>query len=70
MHIMKNHGRRGAKDCLAKNGSEVRAKIKQGYAAAQCGRLIDSDQVRSAVEERKRAWIAEQHQAGAVESSL
>jgi hypothetical protein len=32
---------------LAEHGSEIREKIEQGYAAAQRGELIDSDQVRS-----------------------
>jgi putative addiction module CopG family antidote len=30
---------------LAEHGSEIRAKIEQGYAAAQRGELIDSDGV-------------------------
>ena len=48
---------------LADHGSEIRAKIEQGYAAAQRGELIDSDQVRSKLDGRKRAWLAEKHQA-------
>jgi antitoxin ParD1/3/4 len=48
---------------LAEHGSEIRAKIEQGYAAAQRGELIDSDQVRSRLDERKRAWLAEKRQA-------
>ena len=40
-----------------------RAKIEEGYAAAQRGELIDSDQVRAQMEEKKRAWVAEQRQA-------
>jgi predicted transcriptional regulator len=48
---------------LAEHGSEIRAKIEQGYAAAQRGELIDSDQVRSKLDERKRAWLAEKRQA-------
>jgi hypothetical protein len=47
MHIMKNHGRREAEDWLAKHGSKISEKIEQGYAAAQRGELIDSDEVRS-----------------------
>ena len=47
---------------LAEHSSEIRAKIEQGYAAAQRG-LTDSDQVRSALEERKRTWLAEKRQA-------
>jgi antitoxin ParD1/3/4 len=43
--------------------AENRAKIEEGYAAAQRGELIDSDQVRAQMEEKKRAWVAEQRQA-------
>jgi len=52
-----------ARSCLAEHGSEIRAKIEQGYAAAQRGELIDSDQVRSKLDERKRAWLTEKRQA-------
>jgi Arc/MetJ-type ribon-helix-helix transcriptional regulator len=31
-------------------------KINEGYAAAARGELIDPDQVRAQMEERKRAW--------------
>jgi Arc/MetJ-type ribon-helix-helix transcriptional regulator len=48
---------------LAEHGVEIRAKIEQGYAAAQRGELIDSDQVRSTLDERKRSWLAENRQA-------
>jgi len=48
---------------LAEHGTEIRAKIEQGYATARRGELIDSDQVRSRLEERKRAWLAEKRQA-------
>ena len=48
---------------LAEHGSEIREKIEQGYAAAQHGELIDSEQVRSKLEERKRAWLAQKRQA-------
>jgi putative addiction module CopG family antidote len=47
---------------LAEYGTEIQAKIEQGYAAAQLGELIDSDQVRSMPDERKRAWLAEKRQ--------
>jgi hypothetical protein len=45
--------------CLAEHGSEIRAKIEQRYVAAQRGELMDSDQVRSRLDERKHAWLAE-----------
>jgi putative addiction module CopG family antidote len=48
---------------LAEHGSEIREKIEQGYAAALRGALIDSDQVRSGMDERKRAWLADKRQA-------
>jgi Arc/MetJ-type ribon-helix-helix transcriptional regulator len=34
-----------------------RAKIADGYAAAQRGELIDSDQVRAQMEQNKRRWL-------------
>jgi len=48
---------------LAEHGSEIRAKIEQGYAAAQRGDLIDSAEVRTRLDERKRAWLAEKRRA-------
>jgi antitoxin ParD1/3/4 len=43
--------------------AESRAKIEEGYAAAQRGELIDSDQVRVQMEDKKRAWQAGQRKA-------
>jgi Arc/MetJ-type ribon-helix-helix transcriptional regulator len=43
--------------------SENRVKIEEGYAAAQRGELIDADQVRARMEEKKSAWRAQQHKA-------
>jgi antitoxin ParD1/3/4 len=40
-----------------------RAKIEEGYAAAHRGDLIESGQVRGQMEEKKRAWLAEQRKA-------
>ena len=48
---------------LAEHSGEIRARIEQGYAAAQRGELMGSDQVHSALEEKKRAWLAEKRQA-------
>jgi hypothetical protein len=42
------------------NKAEISAKIEEGYAAAQRGELIDGDRVRTEMEEKKRAWRAEQ----------
>jgi antitoxin ParD1/3/4 len=44
---------------LAEHGSEIREKIEQGYAAAQRGELIDADQVRRKLDEKKRALLAD-----------
>jgi antitoxin ParD1/3/4 len=46
---------------LAEQGSEIRAKIEEGYAAAQRGELIDSSGVRSRLEAKKRTWLSENH---------
>ena len=43
--------------------AENRAKIEEGYAAAQRGELIHPDQVRAQMEEKKRAWHAEHETA-------
>jgi putative addiction module CopG family antidote len=42
--------------------AENPAKIEEGYANAQRGELLDSDRVRAQMEEKKRAWAAEQRQ--------
>jgi antitoxin ParD1/3/4 len=46
---------------LAEQGSEIRAKIEEGYAAAQRGELVESGEVCSRLEEKKRAWLSENH---------
>jgi Arc/MetJ-type ribon-helix-helix transcriptional regulator len=48
---------------LAEHGAEIGTKIEQGYAAARCGELTDSEQVRTILDERGRAWRAEKGQA-------
>ena len=45
---------------LAEHKAEIEQQIEQGYASAQRGELIDADQVRSEMQERKRAWFARQ----------
>jgi antitoxin ParD1/3/4 len=47
---------------LAEHGSEIRTKIEQGFASAQRGELMDSGEVRSKLEEKKRVWLAEKRQ--------
>jgi len=61
---MKNHDE--VEDRSAKHGSDIGSKIEAGYAAAQRGELIDADNVRSLMEERKRVWIAGKRQTCAV----
>ncbi len=38
--------------------AEIRAKIEEGYAAAERGELIDGDEVRARLEQHKREWLA------------
>jgi putative addiction module CopG family antidote len=45
---------------LAENRTTIAAKIAEGYAAAQRGELIDAEQVRSRLDERKRATFDKQ----------
>jgi putative addiction module CopG family antidote len=40
---------------LAANRADIQAKIGDGYAAAQRGELIDPDEVRSKLQQLKRA---------------
>jgi putative addiction module CopG family antidote len=48
---------------LAENGSEIRAKIEQGYASAQRGELLDADRVRQEIQGKKKTWLAEKRRA-------
>jgi antitoxin ParD1/3/4 len=41
---------------LSVNRAEISSKIEEGYASAQRGELIDGDQVRAQMEEKKRLW--------------
>ncbi len=45
---------------LAAHRSEIDSKINEGYAAAQRGELLEPEEVRSRVRERKRARFGEQ----------
>jgi len=40
--------------------NENRDKIEEGYAAAQRGELLDSEQVSARMEVKKRAWLFDQ----------
>jgi antitoxin ParD1/3/4 len=42
---------------LAEHSAEIKEKIDEGYAAAQRGELIDSDEVGLTMQRRKRAWL-------------
>jgi putative addiction module CopG family antidote len=44
---------------LAERSAELGAKIIEGYAAAMRGELIDSEEVRRSMDEKKRAWLAD-----------
>jgi putative addiction module CopG family antidote len=44
---------------LAEHAAEIGAKISEGYAAAKRGELIDAERARSAMEEKKRAWLTD-----------
>lgn len=48
---------------LAEQANEIRVKIEEGYAAAQGGELIDFKDVRSHLEKKKLAWLAEKRRA-------
>jgi putative addiction module CopG family antidote len=41
---------------LADNRTDIAAKIEKGFASAQRGELLDPEQVRSQLDERKQAW--------------
>ncbi len=48
---------------LAEHRSEIATKIEQGYAAAQRGDLIDSEEVRSELGQRKRTRLDDKRRA-------
>ena len=41
---------------LADNRADIAAEIEEGYASAEQGELLDPEQVRSQINERKRTW--------------
>ena len=41
---------------LADSQVEIAAKIEEGYASAERGELLDPEQVRAQIDERKQAW--------------
>ncbi len=44
---------------LSANRADIKAKVEEGYAAAQRGELLDPDAVRAKLVERKRARSAD-----------
>lgn len=44
---------------LAEHSAQVGARISEGYAAAKRGELIDSEEARRLMDEKKRAWLAD-----------
>lgn len=43
---------------LAQQRAEIAQKIEEGWQSAKQGRLMDPDEVRSAMAARKKAWLA------------
>ena len=41
---------------LADHHTDIAAKIEEGYASAERGELLDPEQVRAQIDERKQAW--------------
>jgi putative addiction module CopG family antidote len=41
---------------IADNRADIAAKIEDGYASAERGELLDPEQVRAQINERKQAW--------------
>lgn len=48
---------------LAEKTAEISAKIGEGYAAAKRGELIDAEQARVSMDQRKREWLADKREA-------
>jgi Arc/MetJ-type ribon-helix-helix transcriptional regulator len=47
---------------LAEHGSDIGAQIEAGYAAAKRGELIDAEDARSQLHEKKRSWLADKRE--------
>lgn len=46
---------------LADNQAEISAKIEEGYASAERGNLLDPEQVRAHINDRKQSWRNKNH---------
>ena len=44
---------------LAESRGDIAARIEEGFASAERGDLLDPEQVRARVAERKQAWLDE-----------
>lgn len=51
-------GTKSSMDEGAERRAKIEAQIAEGYASAQRGELIDADQARSRLSERKRARLS------------
>jgi antitoxin ParD1/3/4 len=49
-------------DWLSENRSDISARVQEGWDAAQRGELVDADEVRANLAEKKAAWLAEHRQ--------
>jgi hypothetical protein len=49
-----------ANERFVASGITIKAKIREGYAAAQRGELLDAESVRRSMNEKKRAWLSDQ----------
>lgn len=47
---------------LVEHGSEISARIEAGYAAAKRGELVDADDTRAILQDKKRTWLADKRQ--------
>jgi Arc/MetJ-type ribon-helix-helix transcriptional regulator len=45
---------------LAENASQIDAHIREGYAAAQHGELLDAESAHRSMDKKKRAWLSDQ----------
>ena len=48
---------------LAEHAAEIGGKISEGFASAKRGELIDAEHARASMDEKKRAWLADQRKA-------
>ena len=49
-----------SREWLSENRQEILEKIEAGYASARRGDLLDAEEVRTRMAERKQAWVGKQ----------